>query len=142
MVKSSPTQDSTMQTPEPLYEQLRRDPDDWDTRAVLADWYEEAGQQDIANCLRWSIQHRKRPLRSGSRFYWFNAATVMTATDPASNIPAPLYRALHGGKESCRDVFRDYDTLQAAYTDIYLAWAEARAAGWDTNAAPGTATAD
>ncbi len=120
-----------MTTPDDLYEGLIRSPDDWHLRSVLADWYEDAGQQDVADCLRWMAQHRKRPFPSteGS-YHWFDAARDRTVMDPESTIPEPLYRRLRG-KERDNKGFRDYGDLRSADEDFYRAWREARRRGWD-----------
>jgi uncharacterized protein (TIGR02996 family) len=122
-----------MTEPDALYETLSRTPNDWATRAVLADWYEEQGQQPAADCLRWMVRRRKRPYRSGATFHWFNADCVNTGTDPESDVPGVLYRALRG-REGFEKLFRDYDSLRGAEEDFHAAWARARDGGWDPEA--------
>jgi hypothetical protein len=119
-----------MTTLDTLYEGLTRTPEDWQLRTVLADWYEDVGQQDVADCLRWMAMHRKRPYRSGSgTYHWFNVERVTTAADPESDIPEAVYRRLRG-REGLELVFRDYDNLKSADEDFYSAWREARRHGW------------
>jgi hypothetical protein len=121
-----------MTTLHTLYEGLALSPNDWQTRAVLADWYEEAGQQAVADCLRWMIRRHKRPYPSAAgSFYWFNLERTTTETDPESDIPEPVYRRLREGREEMELVFRGYDTLQAAEEDFHRAWGEARRQGWN-----------
>jgi hypothetical protein len=123
-----------MTTLDTLYEGLARSADDWELRAVLADWFEEAGRQDVADCLRWMVKHRKRPYRSTSgAYHWFNVERVTTASDPASDIPAVVYRLMRG-EEGLEMVFRDYDTLKLADEDFYAAWREAQRQGWSPSA--------
>ena len=49
-----------------FFEDLARNPDDWQLRAVMADWCEDNGQGDRAVCLRWMIAHNKRPYSGSS----------------------------------------------------------------------------
>lgn len=46
---------------EALHLALDKQPADWDTRLVLADLYEETGQEDRAIFQRWLVKHKKRP---------------------------------------------------------------------------------
>jgi hypothetical protein len=122
-----------MTTPDSLYEGLTRAPNDWQLRAVLADWYEEAGQQHVADCLRWMVEHRKRPYRSTSgTYHWFNADRVTLASDPESDIPEAVYLQMQGG-EGLETIFRDYGDLRSADEDFYRAWHQARQQGWSSD---------
>jgi uncharacterized protein (TIGR02996 family) len=113
-----------------LYEGLRQSPDDWQAREVLADWFEEAGQQANADCVRWMVRHRKRPYRStDGEYHWFNAERVATESDPESDLPEPLYLLLQG-REGLEKVFRDYASLRLAEEDFYRALNEALRRGW------------
>ena len=52
---------ATMTTLQTLYEGLHLSPDDWQARAVLADWFEETGQQACCpTACGWMIKQRKR----------------------------------------------------------------------------------
>jgi hypothetical protein len=117
-----------------FYEGLSESPDDWPTREVLADWFEDAGQQPVADCVRWMVLHHKRPYRSSSGVYhWFNAERVTTASDPESDIPDAVYGLLQG-REGLEQVFRDYDSLREAEEDFYAAWGKALGQGWTGDA--------
>ncbi len=121
-----------MTTLDALYEGLTRSPNDWELRAVLADWFEENGRQDVADCLHWMVRHHKRPYHSDrGTYHWFNIERVTTASDPESDIPEPVYRKLTG-KEGQEMVFRDYDDLRSADEDFYAGWNEARRQGWSS----------
>ena len=123
-----------MTTPDALYESLVHAQNDWQARSVLADWYEEAGQQDAADAIRWLVRHRKRPFRgSNGTYHWFNEGRKTNDTDPESDLPEPLYLAL-AGKEGVPQSFRDYDTLRAAHEDFHRAWRAARDNGWADHA--------
>lgn len=49
---------------EDFYHTLDQDPADWPTRQILADWYEDAGNQGYAKGARWQV-HYKRHVRYG-----------------------------------------------------------------------------
>jgi uncharacterized protein (TIGR02996 family) len=120
-----------MTTLEALYEALSCSPDDWQARQILADWFEEAGQQAHADSVRWMVRHRKRPYRSLSgTYHWFNADRVTTAGDPESNLPEAIYALMHGS-EGLETIIRDYDSLREADEDFYAAWRLAGERGLD-----------
>jgi hypothetical protein len=123
-----------MTTPDTLYESLALTPNDWDTRAILADWYEESGQQFAADSIHWMIARQKRPYKStAGTFHWFNAERVTTAADPESDIPEAVYKQMKG-KEGLEMVFRDYESIRAADEDFHSAWHKACEEGWDSDA--------
>lgn len=125
-----------MSTLDQLYHSLSDQPNDWPTRAVLADWFEEAGQPVVAACLRWMVRHRKRPYPSTrGTSHWFNAPRVTTDNDPESDIPEAVYLEL-SETAGLDDIFRSYPTLRAADEDFYAAWARARKKGWRPDAEP------
>jgi hypothetical protein len=120
-----------MTTLDILYQGLDQAPNDWPARAVLADWFEEAGQQAIADCLRWMVAHRKRPYHSTGRgYHWFNAERVTTPNDPESDIPEAIYQHMQG-EEGLETIFRDYESLRQAEEDFYAAWQQALTGGWN-----------
>jgi hypothetical protein len=113
-----------------LYLALAQTPDDWLLRAVLADSFEESGQQVVADCVRWMIQHHKRPYRSpDGYFHWFDAHRIRNRVDPESDIPEEIYRHLTGSIGTWA-IYRTYDNLRAAEEDFHVAWQHARAGGW------------
>jgi uncharacterized protein (TIGR02996 family) len=44
-------------------EHLTSQANDWDARAILADWFEEQGSPAVADCLHWMVRRRKRSCR-------------------------------------------------------------------------------
>lgn len=46
---------------EDFLERLRENVTDWDTRRVLADWYEDESLLVLAQGQRWQVEHRKYP---------------------------------------------------------------------------------
>lgn len=62
-------------------------PTDWDTRQVLADWYEEHGDRVAAAAQRWQIEARKRP--------WWDCDVATGARRPPLG-SGPTWRWLEG----------------------------------------------
>lgn len=59
-----------------LHLALDKEPADWDTRLVLADLYEELGQEDRATFQRWLVTHEKRPCtRSTNKLFSWESST-------------------------------------------------------------------
>lgn len=61
------TQDETIKA---LQRQLDRASSDWDTRAILADRYEDLDDLDHAELQRWMARYKKRPI--GANWYFDN----------------------------------------------------------------------
>jgi hypothetical protein len=113
-----------MTTAKDLYAALEETPNDWTTRSILADWYLDAGEDSIAQCLQWMVKHHKRPHHATSGlWHWFDIDRSTTALDPESDIPSEIYRHLQG-TEGLQHCYRDYETLEEAEHDFYRAWAE------------------
>jgi uncharacterized protein (TIGR02996 family) len=119
-----------MSTRDELMEDLCRAPADWKMRGVLADWYEDNDQPEQAACLRWMIQHHKRPYHGAHRgATWFNADTIGQGLgDPESDIPGEVFRLLEGGKEVANH--KSFTAVREAEEAILAAWSKARQAGW------------
>jgi hypothetical protein len=117
-----------------IFHQLLADvsaaPEDWKLREVLADWYEDNSQPLGAECLRWMVQHQKRPyVGSAQRATWFNADTISTGLgDPMSDIPGPVYDRLEGAKQVANH--KTFKSSRDAEEAFHKAWAEARQGGW------------
>lgn len=126
----APPRGRAMTTADRLYLALSDQPNDWATRAVLADWFEDAGQLAVAACMRWMVRQHKRPYPSTrGTSHWFNAPRVTTDNDPESDLPEAVYNELRE-PAGLDDIFRSYPTLRAADEDLYAAWARACAKGW------------
>jgi hypothetical protein len=115
---------------ETFFADLEKNPEDWKVRGVLADWYEDSGRADLAGCLRWMVNHKKRPYHGSSKvFTWFNADTVEPGLgDPESDIPGAVYQLLSGGEESANH--KAFPNLRAAEEAFQAAWSAARQQGW------------
>ena len=112
-----------------LYESLTLAPDDWQARSVLADWYEEAGDQASADAIRWMVRARKRPYGNRAACFWFLASAGAVNTDPESDLPEPVFARL-SGEALVPEAARRYGTRRAAEEDCHRAWRAAREGGW------------
>lgn len=102
---------------------------------VLADWYEERGERPAADCLRWCRKHGKRPWRASGQtpeFHWYDEDTVdrRLNTDPASDLPAPLFSRL---LPNLPTLYQRYNVCRLAWTALFAAWPVAVGKGWDPN---------
>jgi hypothetical protein len=120
-----------MSTLEAFFADLERDPQDWPLRGVLADWYEDNGRPELAECLRWMIRKRKRPHhRVKGTYVWFNADANqdLSGDDPESDLPGAVYKRVAGGLE--QGGHKSFPSLRAAEESFQAAWLAARRQGW------------
>jgi hypothetical protein len=96
---------------EKLLELVCQDQLNWELRLILADAYEETGQQSNADCQRWMVKNQKHP----SYETWFNEDTVITRYQPQSNLPDRIFKLLHG-----KDVrwWKEFDSPRQAEEEI------------------------
>jgi hypothetical protein len=121
---------------EVLYRELESNPRDALTLSALADWYEEHGEADKADCLRWTARRNKRPHRYDPRamkvthtawhkgwYWWARTGDGYHWGHPVScRLPATVWRPLrHGFKYNPR-VFKEYHTLRQAYEALFAVW--------------------
>lgn len=111
--------------------EIQKKPEDWNIRMVLADWYEDNGRSDLAECLRWVSSHKKRPYHGSSKvFTWFNADRIQPGLgDPESDIPEAVYQLLTGGQEIADH--KVFPSMHAAEEALQNAWLAARQQGWN-----------
>src|SRR5437660_18129 len=93
-----------MTTLETLYESLVQSQNDWQVRSVLADWFEEAGEQGAAACRRWVARNRRRPgfhprPSEYGPFIWVLQADQPIIEDPPAHLPEALWQPLTGNGE-------------------------------------------
>jgi uncharacterized protein (TIGR02996 family) len=111
---------------EAFFAALAQNPNDWLTRAALADWFEENGLEHTAACVRWMVRTRRRPsINALGWAFWFNADRPMLYTEKAAHLPEALFRALHGAPGT----YTWYDDLRDAEEALHAAWAAALDAG-------------
>jgi uncharacterized protein (TIGR02996 family) len=113
-----------------LLQDIADHPDDWSLRAIAADWAEDHGETNLAECLRWMIRHRKRPYRSARNLAcWFDADRIDPGLgDPESDIPGQLFELLPFGEQQANH--RIFINVRQAEEALYRAWHLARQSGW------------
>jgi uncharacterized protein (TIGR02996 family) len=86
--------------PECFYKIISVDLDDFLTRKVMADWYEENGDLGRAEAIRWQCQEGIRPYRQKGSSpvlglfdrYFYDKSTY--DEDRLSNVPSEVYRLI------------------------------------------------
>lgn len=83
-----------------LIDKLSVQPNDWDYRRVLADYFEEQSCPLYQECMLWTAKHRKRPYCLGTGFAasWFLKSAIdampdKRGDDPESDLPDLLWIA-------------------------------------------------
>jgi uncharacterized protein (TIGR02996 family) len=122
-----------MTTLDAFFHTLRQTPDDWLCRAALADWFEEAGLDHTAACVRWMVRHGRRPsLNAAGHAFWFDADAPLPYTEAMAYLPPELYRALRA--RQLPHYCCTYADLRDAEEDLYAAWAAVHEAGsWESD---------
>jgi uncharacterized protein (TIGR02996 family) len=129
--------------PKAFYLALDEGPGDTVTALALADWYEEHGNLDAAECLRWATTHNRRPFRyrkSGGLsvscntwhegWYWWAVEERSYGRDwghpPECRLPYELWEALPHGFAYNPAVFKEYRDRRHAYEALFTAWPKFR----------------
>jgi hypothetical protein len=135
-----------------LWELLCRDRDDPLARCALADAFEEAGEQDAADCLRWCAARHKRPHREDESMHvwWSDVNAAMLVSEKRyAWVPVALVEDMwscqrkDGWAVSADGIWSrrpnaeqdvpwwaEYDTAEGAWLDLIAAWKAARRQGW------------
>jgi hypothetical protein len=105
-----------------LLEEVSMKSEDWKLRNILADWYDDNNLPEESACVRWMLEHRKRPYHASSPYAtWFNADTIKEDLgDHESDIPGKIYDKMVGGKVTANH--RTFETRQAAEEAFIAAW--------------------
>ena len=131
-----------MSGPDPLsafYLVLEDHPDDWVTLLALADWYEERGEPDAADCLRWAARNGASPfcyhVNSNLKFsapVWHDGWFWWAVDEPyhgrdwghdaSCRLPQALWAKLRHTFNYNPAVFKEYPTRRAAYEALIDAW--------------------
>jgi uncharacterized protein (TIGR02996 family) len=131
-----------MSAPDPLsafYLALEDVPDDRLTLLALADWYEEEGGPDAADCLRWTVRNAVWPFRysvnSGlsvssavwhDGWFWWSVDEPFHGRDwghdPHCLLPAAVWQKLRHTFNYDPAVFKEYPTRRSAYEALIEAW--------------------
>jgi hypothetical protein len=103
--------------------ELSKNPGDFITRSVFADWCEDNDEPELSECLRWMVKNNKRPYKAEGKneFAWFNADSITgNLGDTESDIPGKLYTKIQGGKESANH--KVFPSFEDAENGLYSAW--------------------
>lgn len=118
-----------------LLDDICREPENWRLRSVLADWLEDEGRGEEAECVRWMARERKRACRQNDGcFEWFGVSGEGMLGDPASDVPVWLWDRLAGGHRTDWSMHNHkgyvrYATRRRAELAILAAWKKARREG-------------
>lgn len=123
-----------------LFGQFASDPFDRLNASVLADWYDDAGREDVAAAVRWMLEGRRRPYhqefnRNNVPYSWWSMARTESQGecpgDPESDIPAEVFDELLGGiRMGYSDVYAwHYPNLHDAMEDLAQALTQRHASG-------------
>ena len=80
-----------------LWEGIVKNPEDWDRYPILADAYEEMGDEQRAKGCRWCHKWKKRPYTNRPEsFQWYDIeeAPVTDPIDPESDLPHDIFNEL------------------------------------------------
>ena len=114
-------------------DEMEAAPDDFTIRSIFADWCEDNGKEELAECLRWMVENGKRPrimTRPIVEWVWYDEESYVDI-DVESDLPSNIFKRLGGflGNEDSRtgvsgDPFgsKRYKTFRAAEEAFYKAW--------------------
>jgi hypothetical protein len=111
-----------------LHATLDADPSDQETRRVLADAYDDAGNAVMADGLRWMAERDRHPLRIAGEWEWVQERNERWARAFPSPSDLPAWIALGiGGRatEQYGSVVTSYPTRRAAEEALCRALAQA-----------------
>jgi hypothetical protein len=136
-----------------LYTALEQNPSDAVTLLALADVYEEVEDLNAAECLRWTVQRKKRPFRYDPDqrmkvtytgwhkgwYWWARLGDGYHWGHPvACRLPITVWRQLsHTFKYNPR-VFKEYPSLRQAYEALYQIWPRVKGCLRCNNSSPTT----
>jgi uncharacterized protein (TIGR02996 family) len=98
------------------YRAIEESPDDFALLAIFADWCEEAGDIQRAECLRWQATKGKRCFKSGWNYNWISSYDALCPV--RSELPNNLFDLLR--KKSIR--ISRYETRREADDDLLQAF--------------------
>ena len=125
-----------------FYLALDEMPGDRVTMLALADWYEEHGNADAADCLRWAVREVRRPFRYGPDdsmrvtfekwqkgwYWWAKAGEGLDWGHPATcGLAEDIWRGLKHTFDYSPSVFKEYPSFRAAFEALVAVWARRRA---------------
>lgn len=103
---------------------LDDDPRDWDTRLVMADYYEDQGHSLVAEAIRWQVQYGYRPdRRSSGQWSWFvEGRLVGTLTRHHTILPADLFQRFCPRMTEKAGQVTLHPTRRHAEEALWMAW--------------------
>jgi uncharacterized protein (TIGR02996 family) len=98
---------------------LDKDPEDFTTRKVFADWCEENNMPERAQALRYMIKYRKRPKQWNDKlFLWFNNKYLGRTCD----LPAGIFKRLTVYVRDSDAYKKEYSSARLAEEDFHQAY--------------------
>ncbi len=94
-----------------LQDHVRKNPEDWDARLILADLLDDQGFRDLANGQRWQGLNQKRPLGRGR---WFSLKLrqrlrgAQANQDVESDVPHDIWEAMPHGTWICGETGKSW----------------------------------
>lgn len=131
------------------YQANQDDPETWDLRLIMADLYEQRGDDQMALAIRWQVKRKKRPYLGGldNLYCWFDESQVRWETystissnagclvaeskplrrrwDPRSDLPYRLWRWLEAAclpLPGYDAVGKNWYTRRQAEEALWAAW--------------------
>ncbi len=111
-----------------LLEKLYENTLDTIQRMVVADWYEENGQQEYADCHRWIARHKRHPFQkliTNNRYWWF----INDAEKAPNLLPNRLLTRLKKIQSINYLYSENYESIREEEEDLLYAWTKAAKQG-------------
>ncbi len=108
-----------------LLKAVAEHPEDWVRYSILADAFEEMGDEKRAKGCRWAHVWKKRPFTASSRgFHWYDneETPVNDPIDPASDLPSDIYRELIKMESVGSRRYKKWVTFQGAFLALLETW--------------------
>jgi len=120
---------------ERLHRALDKRPHEQMLRLLLADAYEEAGDESAAECLRWMAKKDRHPLElkgvwPSGNWQWWNPEQYNLAEPQYNHLPPSLWYQLQNAGDESIDLAKRYRTRREAEEALFATWKVARAKGW------------
>ncbi len=108
-----------------LWEVIRLKREDWDRYLILADAYEDMGDQSRSEFYRAVSQKEQTPYKVTNGFAWYDYDSRTPKEDrqhPQSDLPRHLFKALKAGQLYEMRPRKEYPSVRDAFEDLYQAW--------------------
>ncbi len=114
-----------------LWEIIQLKREDWDRYLILADAYEDMGDESRSEFYRTVSQKEISPfqVRMGFAWYdWTGTASKEERVHPFSDLPLRLFKSLKAEQFYEARPRKEYPSVQDAFEDLYWAWLKCK--GW------------